>query len=116
MREELFEELLEAVRQGGAILRGELKPSRVFVVPEMTTTEISERMEKHMTICQNTDGSYSTPDIEAKKPDYEDLWYTLYDYVLATGNRHIKRIMEEADPCLVEEEPGVFMPDREPKQ
>jgi putative transcriptional regulator len=30
MREELFEELLESIKQGGAILRGEMKPSRVF--------------------------------------------------------------------------------------
>lgn len=30
MKKELFEELSESVRQGGAIMRGELKPSRVF--------------------------------------------------------------------------------------
>jgi putative transcriptional regulator len=30
MREELFEELLESIKQGGAILRGEMKPSRIF--------------------------------------------------------------------------------------
>ena len=30
MKEELFEELLESVKQGGAILRGEMKPGRVF--------------------------------------------------------------------------------------
>jgi putative transcriptional regulator len=30
MRDELFEELLESIKQGGAILRGEMKPSRVF--------------------------------------------------------------------------------------
>lgn len=30
MRAELFEELLESIKQGGAILRGEMKPSRVF--------------------------------------------------------------------------------------
>ena len=30
MKKELFEELLESVRQGGAILCGERKPSRVF--------------------------------------------------------------------------------------
>jgi len=30
MKEELFNELLESVKQGGAIRRGELKPSRVF--------------------------------------------------------------------------------------
>lgn len=30
MKEELFAELLESVRQGGAILRGQMKASRVF--------------------------------------------------------------------------------------
>jgi putative transcriptional regulator len=34
MRKELFEELLESVRQGGAIMRGELKPHRVFEFTE----------------------------------------------------------------------------------
>jgi len=32
MREELFNELVASVREGGAILRGEAKPSRVFAV------------------------------------------------------------------------------------
>jgi putative transcriptional regulator len=31
MKEELFEELVESVKQGGAILRGEMKPGRSFV-------------------------------------------------------------------------------------
>jgi putative transcriptional regulator len=30
MKKELFEELLRSVKQGGAILRGEMKPSRTF--------------------------------------------------------------------------------------
>jgi putative transcriptional regulator len=30
MKEELFQELLESVREGGAILRGEQPPSRIF--------------------------------------------------------------------------------------
>jgi putative transcriptional regulator len=34
MKKELFEELLESVRQGGAILHGERKPSRVFEFSE----------------------------------------------------------------------------------
>lgn len=34
MKKELFEELVESVRQGGAILRGERKPSRVFEFSE----------------------------------------------------------------------------------
>jgi len=32
MKQEMFEELLESVRQAGAIKRGEMKPPRVFVV------------------------------------------------------------------------------------
>ncbi|MDQ5872217.1 MAG: helix-turn-helix domain-containing protein [Acidobacteriota bacterium] len=34
MKPDLFAELLESVRQGGAILRGRKKPSRVFHVEE----------------------------------------------------------------------------------
>jgi putative transcriptional regulator len=34
MNEEMFNELLESVRQGGAILRGEAEPSRAFDFPE----------------------------------------------------------------------------------
>ncbi|GAK55121.1 hypothetical protein U27_01952 [Candidatus Vecturithrix granuli] len=30
MKEELFEELLESVKQGDAILRGEMEPERSF--------------------------------------------------------------------------------------
>jgi len=30
MKDELFKELLESVKQGGAIMRGEMKPGRVF--------------------------------------------------------------------------------------
>ena len=33
MRKELFDELLESVREAGAIMRGELKPSRMFYYP-----------------------------------------------------------------------------------
>jgi putative transcriptional regulator len=32
MKDEMFEELLASVRQAGAIVRGEMEPSRVFVV------------------------------------------------------------------------------------
>ncbi len=34
MREEMFKELLESVRQAGAILRGEMEPAPVFQVGE----------------------------------------------------------------------------------
>lgn len=32
MKEEMFQELLQSVREAGAIMRGEMKPSRVFVI------------------------------------------------------------------------------------
>jgi len=42
MKEELFAELLESVRQGGAILRGQLKPSRVFRFEEPDVRAVRE--------------------------------------------------------------------------
>jgi putative transcriptional regulator len=44
MKKELFDELLESVRQGGEILRGERKPSRVFQFEE---PDIRSLREKH---------------------------------------------------------------------
>ncbi len=43
MKEELFAELLESVRQGGAILRGRIKPSRVFRFEEPDVRAVRER-------------------------------------------------------------------------
>ncbi|MGH9339897.1 MAG: helix-turn-helix domain-containing protein [Acidobacteriota bacterium] len=43
MKKEVFEELLESVRQGGQILRGERKPARVFSAAEPDAKEIRER-------------------------------------------------------------------------
>jgi putative transcriptional regulator len=42
MRKELFDELVESVRQGGAILRGARKPSRVFEFSEPDVRAIRE--------------------------------------------------------------------------
>jgi putative transcriptional regulator len=42
MRDELFAELLESVREGGAILRGEVAPSRTFVMDELEVKRIRE--------------------------------------------------------------------------
>jgi putative transcriptional regulator len=42
MREDLFSELLESVRQGGAILRGEMEPGRSFDFPESGTPYVAE--------------------------------------------------------------------------
>jgi putative transcriptional regulator len=42
MREELFAELLESVREGGAILRGRLKPSREFRFDEPDVRTLRE--------------------------------------------------------------------------
>lgn len=40
MKADVFEELLESVRQGGEILRGERAPSRVFGVSEPSARKI----------------------------------------------------------------------------
>jgi putative transcriptional regulator len=45
MNEELFAELLESVREGGAILRGEKEPARKFEVAAPDVKQIRERYE-----------------------------------------------------------------------
>lgn len=39
MRDDLFNELVASVREGGAILRGEIAPSRRFVLDEIENHE-----------------------------------------------------------------------------
>ena len=43
LRKELFEELLESVQQGGKILRGEMKPSRVFEFSDPDVRAVHQR-------------------------------------------------------------------------
>ena len=43
MKKDLFAELLESVRQGGAMLRGEMPPSRAFEFAEPDVRLIRER-------------------------------------------------------------------------
>ncbi len=43
MKDELFNELLESVREGGAILRGEEKPSREFSFEPIDVQSIRKR-------------------------------------------------------------------------
>ncbi len=40
MKKELFDELLESVKQGAAIVKGTLKPSRTFKFPESEVRKI----------------------------------------------------------------------------
>lgn len=42
MKRELFSELVESVREGGAILKGKMKPSRSFEVKTPEVREIRE--------------------------------------------------------------------------
>ena len=44
MKDEAFQELLASVREGGAILRGEKKPTRAFEVPEPDVAELRGRL------------------------------------------------------------------------
>src|SRR6266508_1229820 len=43
MKKELFDELVESVKQGGAIMKGTLKPSRTFTFPESEVKKIREQ-------------------------------------------------------------------------
>jgi putative transcriptional regulator len=49
MNDEMFEELLESVREGGAILRGEKEASRMFVVKSPDVKQIRERYKLSQT-------------------------------------------------------------------
>jgi len=43
MKDKMFEELIESVREGGAILRGQKKPARRFVIEASGVRAIRER-------------------------------------------------------------------------
>jgi putative transcriptional regulator len=43
MDDELFQELLESVKQGAAIMKGELQPSRTFEFPETEVRALREQ-------------------------------------------------------------------------
>ena len=43
MKKELFEELLESVKQGGAIMKGRMKPLRTFEFAESEVRKIREQ-------------------------------------------------------------------------
>jgi putative transcriptional regulator len=45
MKDEMFTELVASVREAGAILRGDVKPSRTFVVDQMDIKAIREKYE-----------------------------------------------------------------------
>lgn len=45
MRDDMFEELLESVRQGGAILRGDQQPARTFEFSDDDVKQLRERMQ-----------------------------------------------------------------------
>ena len=49
MNDQLFEELLESVREGGAILRGEKEASRTFVVKTPDVKQIREQYKLSQT-------------------------------------------------------------------
>jgi hypothetical protein len=53
MKKDRFEQLLESVREGGAILRGEVEPSRVFHYPSAPKNR--RNPDKSFAICVKTD-------------------------------------------------------------
>ncbi|MBI9047467.1 MAG: helix-turn-helix domain-containing protein [Anaerolineaceae bacterium] len=45
MENEMFEELLASVREGGAIMRGEIEPSRIFDYKELDAKKIRKKYD-----------------------------------------------------------------------
>ena len=43
MKKELFKELIESVKQGGAIMKGTMKPSRTFTFPESEVRKVRKQ-------------------------------------------------------------------------
>jgi len=43
MKKELFEELVQSVKQGGAIMKRTMKPSRTFTFPESEVRKVREQ-------------------------------------------------------------------------
>ena len=46
MKKELFDDLLQSVREGGAIMRGEMAPSRVFDFAPLDVKAVREKLNK----------------------------------------------------------------------
>jgi putative transcriptional regulator len=44
MKKELFEELIESIKQGGKILKGRAKPKRAFKYDELDVKKIRQRL------------------------------------------------------------------------
>ncbi len=45
MKDELFDKLIASVREGGKILRGKAKPSRVFVIRASKNRKASAKLQ-----------------------------------------------------------------------
>ena len=45
MKKELFDELLESVKQGAAIMKGTMEPSRVFHFPDTEVKKLRKQLE-----------------------------------------------------------------------
>ena len=85
MRKDRFEELLESVREGGAILRGEVTPSRVFHHP--SPPEERRDPDTSFAICVRTD------DPELLIPN------KIYRVVLLEDD--LLKVIDEADEAAV---------------
>jgi len=49
MKKELFEELVESIKEGGSILKGRAKPKRAFKYDELDVRKIRERLHLSQT-------------------------------------------------------------------
>jgi hypothetical protein len=85
MRKDRFEQLLESVREGGAILRGEVEPSRASHYPSISNERRTPN--KSLAICIKTD------DAELLIPN------KIYQVTLLEND--LLKIIDEADEAAV---------------
>jgi len=84
MKEEDFQELLASVREGGAILRGEAQPSRVF---EVSAPKTPRPAQPQFAICVQTDD----PELLIPRKLYQVI-------VLSSGN---VKVQDEAGEAAI---------------
>ena len=72
MDENMFSELLESVKQAGAIARGEMKPSRVFKYPDIDVRSIRKKtglsQDKFSTLIGVSVGTYRNWEQGRRRP------------------------------------------------
>jgi hypothetical protein len=79
MRKELFDELMESIREGGAIMRGETKPARVTEIKTMKTKPYEELRAKMSPKARATAGKMTKKMLAELTRQYKPVRHTKED-------------------------------------